>query len=142
VDRASMANGLEVRPPLLDHELLELAARIPSRLKVRRGETKWVFREALRSQLPANILGRRKHGFDVPLDAWLRGPLRERFEDSVLGPQARVAELVSQDVARQLYRAHQVGIGRHGQLLWTLLVLACWSERYLKPAAKAAGGLP
>ena len=89
VDRASMACGLEVRPPLLDHELLELAARIPSRCKVRDGETKWIFKQAFRGRrLPAAILGRPKQGFDIPVDAWLRGPLRPMFESAVLEPNA------------------------------------------------------
>src|SRR5205085_8262704 len=80
VDRASMAHGLEVRPPFLDHELLELAARIPSRWKVRAGETKWILKQAYRQRLPAAVVRRRKQGFDVPLDAWFQGPLRQRFE--------------------------------------------------------------
>src|SRR5262249_45969798 len=91
VDRGGMAHGLEVRPPLLDHELLELAARIPSDLKVRRGETKWILKQACRDQLPEDILRRPKHGFDIPIDAWLRGPLRPMFEDAVLASGARVA---------------------------------------------------
>jgi asparagine synthase (glutamine-hydrolysing) len=131
VDRASMACGLEVRPPLLDHELLELAARIPSRWKVRRGETKWVFKRAVAPRLPPGTLTRPKHGFDVPLDAWLRGPLRPRFEDAVLHPRSAAAGLIDQGVARRLFQAHQAGTGRHGQVLWALLVLAHWADHYL-----------
>jgi asparagine synthase (glutamine-hydrolysing) len=131
VDRASMAHGLEVRPPLLDHELLELAARIPSALKVRGGETKWVFKQACRDLLPDTILRRPKHGFEVPVDAWLRGPLRPVFEDAVLAPGARVAGLVDQGRARWLYDAHRSGASRQGATLWSLLVLARWAERYL-----------
>jgi asparagine synthase (glutamine-hydrolysing) len=143
VDRASMAHGLEVRPPLLDHELFELAARIPSRFKVCRGETKWVLKQACRPRLPHDILSRRKQGFDVPIDAWLRGPLRGRFEDSVLNPRSRVADLVNQTAAGKLYRSHVSGVGRHGKVLWSLFVLAHWAERYLsadqgQPAAAQA----
>ena len=133
VDRASMACGLEVRPPLLDHELLELAARVPSRWKVFRGETKWVFRKACERLLPAEILRRPKQGFEMPIDAWLRGPLRGRFEDAVLSPRSRAAGLIDRDVARRLFRRHAAGVGRHGQVLWSLLVLAHWAERYLAP---------
>src|SRR5205814_10593585 len=75
VDRASMAHGLEVRPPFLDHELLELAARIPSWFKVRAGQTKWILKQTYREQLPSDALWRAKHGFELPVDAWLRGPL-------------------------------------------------------------------
>ncbi len=139
VDRASMAHGLEVRPPLLDHELLELAARIPSRWKVKGGETKWIFRQAYREQLPAEIVSRAKHGFDIPTDAWLRGPLRDTFESAVLARQARVGELIDQATVRRLYRSHLAGLGRHGGALWAVLVLACWADRYLSSRPALAG---
>jgi asparagine synthase (glutamine-hydrolysing) len=131
VDRASMAHGLEVRPPLLDHELLELAARIPSRWKVHQGQTKWIFKQACGRQLPEEVVHRSKHGFDVPIDAWLRGPLRDTFEAAVLHPRAKVAGLVDQARARKFYGSHLAGTGRHGGVLWALLVLARWAERYL-----------
>lgn len=131
VDRASMAHGLEVRPPLLDHELLELAARLPSEWKVRGCETKWIFKRLCRQRLPASVIDRPKHGFELPIDAWLRGPLGEMFESAVLSPRARVAGLVHQPAVGSLYRAHRRGTGRHGQVLWCLLVLAHWVERYL-----------
>jgi asparagine synthase (glutamine-hydrolysing) len=131
VDRASMAHGLEVRPPLLDHELLELAAQIPSPWKIRNGESKWIFKETYRSHLPASVLDRRKQGFELPIDAWLRGPLREVFESAVLDGGARVATLVDQHTVRKLHQAHLRGAGRHGAVLWLLLVLARWADRYL-----------
>jgi asparagine synthase (glutamine-hydrolysing) len=140
VDRASMAHGLEVRPPFLDHELLELAARIPSRWKVRGGETKWLLKEAYRGRLPDDILWRRKHGFDMPIDTWLRGPLREMFEDAVLAPQARVGDLVNRTAVRQLYQAHRAATGRHGGVLWSVLILARWAERYLRSGVAVANG--
>jgi asparagine synthase (glutamine-hydrolysing) len=145
VDRASMAHGLEVRPPLLDHELMELAARIPSGLKVRGGQTKWLLRHAYRGRLPESILWRPKAGFDIPVDIWLRGPLREAFEGHVLDPKARVAGLVDQSRTRCLYNAHLAGTGRHGQILWSLLVLARWADRYLgrpSPPTSAGGSAP
>ena len=131
VDRASMAHGLEVRPPLLDHELLELAARIPSEWKVRKGETKWIFKQVCRKELPAGVIDRPKHGFEMPIDSWLRGPLGEMFEAAVLCPGASVAGLVDQTIARKLYASHQRGTGRHGGVLWSMLVLARWADRYL-----------
>jgi asparagine synthase (glutamine-hydrolysing) len=134
VDRASMAHGLEVRPPLLDHELMELAARIPADCKVRGRETKWVLKEAFRSRLPDTAISRPKHGFELPIDDWLRGPLRQTFESAVLAPEARVADLVNQAVARKLYRSHLSRTGRHGSVLWALLVLARWAESFLHPS--------
>jgi asparagine synthase (glutamine-hydrolysing) len=135
VDRATMAHGLEARPPLLDHELLELAGRIPSEWKVRKGETKWVFKQVCRQFLPPAVIDRPKHGFEMPIDSWLRSPLRELFQDTVLCRQASIGGLVDQDIARKLYGAHLRGTGRHGAILWSLLVLARWAERYL-------GGVP
>ena len=140
VDRASMANGLEVRPPLLDHELLEMAGRIPSGLKVRRGETKWIFKQAYESRLPAGVVRRPKQGFEMPIDGWLRGPLREMFEDTVLAAGSGLGGMVDQAVIRKLYRAHLVGAGRHGNVLWSLLVLARWAERYLAGSAATGSG--
>jgi asparagine synthase (glutamine-hydrolysing) len=131
VDRASMAHGLEVRPPLLDHELLEMAARIPSEYKVRGGETKWIFKQAYQSRLPACVTQRPKQGFEMPIDAWLRGPLMQMFEDAVLDAKSPTAALVNQPIARKLFHAHIRGTGRHGNVLWSLLVLARWAERYL-----------
>jgi asparagine synthase (glutamine-hydrolysing) len=131
VDRASMAHGLEVRPPLLDHELLELAAHIPSAWKIRQGESKWIFKQAYRQRLPADILQRRKQGFEMPIDGWLRGPLRDMFESAVLDGKARVGSLVDQTMVRKLYQAHLRATGRHGAVLWMLLVLARWADRYL-----------
>jgi asparagine synthase (glutamine-hydrolysing) len=132
VDRASMAHGLEVRPPLLDHELIELCARIPSTWKVRGGRTKWIFKRAFEGVLPESTIRRPKQGFEVPIDSWLRGPLRPVFEAAVLDRGARVGDLIDQRLAGRLYRDHLAGVGRHGGTLWGLLVLARWSDRYLQ----------
>src|SRR5262249_52446383 len=120
----------------------ELAARIPSRWKVHQGETKWLFKEAYRRHLPPGVLDRPKRGFEMPIDAWLRGPLRDVFESTVLRPQAHVGGLVDQGVARGLYRAHLRGTGRHGSVLWSLLVLAHWVDRYLRPSPAPARSSP
>jgi asparagine synthase (glutamine-hydrolysing) len=132
VDRASMACGLEVRPPLLDHELLEMAARIPAEWKVHKGETKWIFKKAAEGWLPRETVWRRKQGFEIPVDAWLRGPLHEMFDSAVLNPTSPVAPLLQRGVIEKLVRSHRRGIGKHGQVLWSLLVLARWAARYLR----------
>jgi asparagine synthase (glutamine-hydrolysing) len=77
------------------------------------------------------VVDRPKHGFEIPIDAWLRGPLRETFESAVLASGARVADLLDQTTARSLYRSHLSGLGQHGNVLWALLVLARWADRYL-----------
>jgi asparagine synthase (glutamine-hydrolysing) len=132
VDRASMSCGLEVRPPLVDHELLELTAQIPSDLKVRDGTGKWIFKEAYRQSLPSSVCQRAKQGFEMPIDNWLRGPLRELFESLALNPNARASAMIDPSAVRGLYRSHLRGLGNNGQALWGILVLAKWSDRYLQ----------
>jgi asparagine synthase (glutamine-hydrolysing) len=134
VDRASMAHGLEVRPPLLDHELLELTATIPSRWKVHNGSTKWLLKQACKEQLPKEVRSRPKHGFEIPLDEWLRGPLRDMFESCVIHSSGPLQQLIDSKQAQKLYHSHLTGIGTHGATLWALVVLARWSERYLRSA--------
>jgi asparagine synthase (glutamine-hydrolysing) len=142
VDRASMAHGLEVRPPLLDHELMELAARIPSGWKVHRGKTKWVLKQSYRNVLPDTLINRTKRGFEIPVDAWLRGPLRETFEAAVFDPTACVSQLVDQGTARTLYRSHLSGQARNGNVLWSILVLARWADRYLARGSQSLMRIP
>jgi len=139
VDRASMACGLEVRTPLLDHEFLELCAGIPSRWKIHDGETKWLMRETAKSLLPVNILKRPKQGFEIPVDAWLRGPLQGLFQDLVLAPGASVSTLIDQSCARRLMARHRTGQGRHGSTLWSLLALAVWAERSQSSVTEGTG---
>jgi asparagine synthase (glutamine-hydrolysing) len=131
VDRASMAYGLEVRPPLLDHELLELAATIPSKHKIRGSQTKWIFKQACRGLLPNGLLTRPKQGFEIPVDNWLRGSLEPMFREVALDSRSPVAGLIDQRRAATLFEDHLTGKGRHGQVLWSLLVLSRWAEQYL-----------
>lgn len=138
VDRASMAYGLEVRPPLVDHEFLELAARIPSSLKIKHGKTKWIFKKMCEGWLPDEIIHRPKQGFEIPIDQWLRGPLREVFEETVLSPGAYVSRYLDVELIRKLYHAHLRKIGNNGVMLWSLLVLGVWMETYLYDPPSAA----
>jgi asparagine synthase (glutamine-hydrolysing) len=135
VDRASMAYGLEVRPPLLDHELLELAATIPSRFKIRGGQTKWILKQSCRDLVPAELLTRKKRGFEIPIDRWLRGDLAPMFQDLVLASRGPGADLLNRRRAAALYDEHRRGRGRHGAVLWSLLVLCKWAEKFLSPAS-------
>ncbi|QDT14224.1 asparagine synthase (glutamine-hydrolyzing) [Alienimonas californiensis] len=128
VDRATMARGLEARPPLLDHELLELAATIPSDLKAGPGRTKTIFREACGDLLPEAVRRLPKRGFDVPTDAWLRGPLAERFEETVFSAGA-LDGVLDRDGVRRVWEAHRAGRAGYGKPLWAVLVLAGWLRR-------------
>ena len=135
VDRASMANGLEVRPPMLDHEFLELCATVPSSLKIHQGETKWLLRETARGLLPASILNRPKQGFEIPIDNWFRGPLAPMFYDLVLSRSSPLDGLIDREVAARLMEQHVKGAARHGSTLWSLLSLATWSQEYSQEPA-------
>ena len=94
VDRASMAHSLEVREPLMDHPLVEWLASLPSSLKVREGEGKYLLKKAMEPRLPAEVLYRPKMGFAVPLARWFRGPLRERVRDALLGERLAAHRLL------------------------------------------------
>jgi asparagine synthase (glutamine-hydrolysing) len=131
VDRASMAYGLEVRPPMVDHEWMELAWQLPSQWKIHNGETKWMLKRISQTWLPQTITHRPKQGFEIPLDEWLRGPLGELFHAVVLDPASPLGTYLDLDVVRRLFEQHGKGIGRHGNVLWSILVLAVWMERYL-----------
>ena len=123
VDRTSMAVGLEAREPLLDHRLIEFAARVPARLRLRRGNGKWLMKQALRRYLPDEILFRRKMGFVTPVSDWFRGPLTDQA--MAAGRGSALAELGWFD-EREIGRIaaeHRSGRAEHGRLLWQLLML-------------------
>ena len=97
VDRASMGFGLEVRPPLIDWKLMELAASMPSEFKIRNGSKKWMLKQLFESRLPKDLVNRRKQGFELPIDQWLRGPLSDQVRTHVLNPHGAIAgSLMSQ----------------------------------------------
>src|SRR6478609_4315524 len=109
VDRASMAHSLEVREPLMDHELVEWMATLPSSLKIRGQEGKFLLKKAMEPQLPDAILYRPKMGFAVPLARWFRGPLKQRVRDAVLGPRLAETGWFDRAYLEHLIDAHQSG---------------------------------
>jgi asparagine synthase (glutamine-hydrolysing) len=131
VDVAAMATSLEVRSPFLDHELMELAARIPSRLKVRGRTSKWIFRRAAERILPRGIVRRRKHGFGVPLECWLRGELREMTHDLLHSRRARERGHFRPEAVEQLVAEHESGRNSWSLGLYNLLVLELWYRRFV-----------
>jgi asparagine synthase (glutamine-hydrolysing) len=132
VDRASMAHSLEVRVPLLDHEVMEYAASIPAAYKLRHGEGKYIFKKALRSMLPEDILYRPKMGFTIPLAQWFRGELKGMFEASIFAEDAFIGSFCNQDVIRRWWGQHQRGTRDYAPYFWALLVLECWGQRFLR----------
>ncbi len=123
VDRASMAVSLEVRCPLLDHKLLELAARIPSCLKLRGSEEKYIFKRAIAPMLPASLLTRSKHGFGVPIAEWFRGELRDWAHNALFEHKD---SLLNEPYVRKLWRRHQSGLQDNSQILWAVTMFRCW----------------
>ncbi len=129
VDRASMAHGLEVRPPLLDDALVQRAFSLPSSYKVRKGVGKYLLKLAARGKIPDEIIDRPKKGFGIPLAAWLRGPLRDRMEEVVAHSPALDRGILDGDVFRQWNRDHQKKRADHSKPLWAMLVLDHWFRR-------------
>jgi asparagine synthase (glutamine-hydrolysing) len=129
VDRASMAHSLEVREPLMDHPLVEWLASLPSSLKVRGGQGKYLLKKAMEPYLPHELMYRPKMGFAVPLAQWFRGPLRQRVRDAVLGVRLAETGLFNETYLKHLVDTHQSGLRDYSTPLWTLLMfdsfLAC-----------------
>jgi asparagine synthase (glutamine-hydrolysing) len=129
VDRASMTFALEVRPPLLDHRVVDLALRLPRRFRIRDGESKWLLRRVLDRYVPRHLIDRPKMGFGVPLADWLRGPLRDWAED-LLERRSFGGGLLDADAAHRMWREHLAGRRDSGYPLWTLLMFEAWRRRW------------
>jgi len=129
VDRASMAHGLEVRVPILDHKLVEWMAGLPPGLKLRGKEGKYLFKKSLESRLPKEILYRPKMGFAVPLAGWFRGPLRERVRKSLLGPTMLESGIFDGNFLRQIVDQHQSGRRNFSDPIWTLLMFEAFLRK-------------
>ncbi len=134
VDRASMAHALEVRVPILDHQLVEWISGLPPQMKLRGREGKYLFKKALEPRLPHEILYRPKMGFAVPLASWFRGPLRERVRDAVLGEAMADSGLFDRSYLKRLVEQHQSGVRDYSAPLWTLLMF----ESFLRKEARAS----
>lgn len=122
VDRASMAHALEVRVPILDHPLVEWMSGLPPEFKLRGGEGKYLFKQAMQPYLSNDLLYRRKQGFAVPVAAWFRGPLRERMQAQVLGTRMADSGLFDMDYLSTLVGQHTSGRRNHSEVLWSLLM--------------------
>lgn len=125
-DQMSMEASIESRVPFLDHPLVEFAARLPERLKLRGWTGKYVLRAAMRDRLPPEIIRRRKMGFPVPLERWLRGPYRFLLDDFVLSERANARGLFDRRELRDLVARHDAGEGGHWERLWALINIEIW----------------
>ena len=128
VDRATMAESLEMRSPLLDHRIVEWAWNLPFGMKSRRGVTKWILRQVLYRYVPPTLVDRPKAGFCVPLDHWLRGPLRE-WAEHLLSPSRIEAAGLRPAPIRQAWGRHLAGMAEQHRL-WVVLMFMEWRERW------------
>ena len=130
VDRASMANSLELRTPFLDQRLIEFAASIPSKLKVRHFNLKHILKEAVRPWLPKRIVTRQKRGFSVPTAALLRTALTKEMDKAFAEDHLKSHGIFNSDWIRKRVKEHREGKFDHRKLLWTLLCFQLWYERW------------
>lgn len=126
VDRASMAHSLELRVPFLDHRLVELAWRIPRALRFKDGRGKYILRRLLAKTLPGHLIDRPKMGFGIPIDKWLRGPLRRWGEDLLSYDSLRAGGLMDPSTVRETWNSHVRHGVNHGNRLWAVLMLQSW----------------
>jgi asparagine synthase (glutamine-hydrolysing) len=130
-DRMSMAHSLEVRPPFLDHRLVEFAARLPEHFKITPdGTLKHILRDMMRGKLPEVVLTRKKEGFDIPAHRWFRGPLRPLMEDALSPANVRATGLFNSDAIERVKRAHLARRANLGYPLWGLTTLFLWMKRW------------
>jgi len=130
-DQMSMAASIESRVPFLDHPLVEFAAALPLRMKLRGVTTKYILREAMKTSLPPEILSRKKMGFPVPVGAWFAGAFRHVVDEFVLSPRAAARGLFDMNAISAMADRHMRGEQKHDQRLWALVNLEIWQRIFL-----------
>jgi asparagine synthase (glutamine-hydrolysing) len=134
VDRMSMAVSLEAREPLLDHKLLEFAARVPMALKLKNGQSKYLLRRVLDRRIPRRILERGKRGFEAPIGEWLRGPLAGMTQELLLDGRLRDRGVFKPQEVTRLWTEHRDGRADHRHRLWQLIMLELWFRQFIDGA--------
>jgi len=131
VDRMSMANSLEVRAPILDYRVMEYAASIPSHMKLKQSEKKYILKEAFKPLLTDEILYRKKMGFSVPLADWLRKDLKPLAEDRLFSKDSGLSHFFDIQALKELWQKHQNGSHNFSSELWSFLMFELWWQKYM-----------
>ena len=134
-DKMTMANGLELRVPFLDHRMVEFAATLPDACKLHNGRGKALLRAAMRGHLPAGIIDRPKKGFPIPIASWFRTSLRQFTRDHLLVENSAVSRYVESREVRKLIEEQETGRADRSQEIWTLLVLEFWHRQFIESHA-------
>ena len=130
VDRMSMAHSLEVRAPILDYQVTEFAATLPSSQKYRDGEKKYLLKEVFKPFIPESLLYRKKMGFSTPLDEWFRSELKEFSEKRIQNKKSGLHSIFNGNAIERVWNEHQSKQRNHGIILWSMLMYQLWHERY------------
>jgi asparagine synthase (glutamine-hydrolysing) len=138
VDKMSMAVSLESREPLLDHKLLEFAATVPTSLKLKNGQSKYLLRRLLERRVPKAIVDRPKHGFAAPIGSWLRGPLAPLVDGLLTDGRLRDRGIFEDRGVAGIWREHREGRRDHQHRIWSLVMLELWFREFVDGGVKAA----
>ena len=131
VDRAAMSVSLETRAPFLDYNLVEFAWNLPLDMKIRNGEGKWILKQILRRYIPNKLIDRPKMGFGIPMEFWLRGPLREWAELLLNKKSITEDGFFNYDIVKDLWDDHISGKKNNQYVLWNILVFQSWKSKWL-----------
>jgi asparagine synthase (glutamine-hydrolysing) len=137
VDKMTMATSVEARVPFLDHKLVEFAMTIPREMKYRKGETKYVLKQALGGVIPDRVLKRKKRGFGAPIKEWMLDRLGGFVEDTLLNSSLGRRELFDYDFIKRLIDDHRTGRVNYSFHLWSLLNLHMWYEQWIEHRVSA-----
>jgi asparagine synthase (glutamine-hydrolysing) len=130
VDRASMSVSLESRVPFLDHRIVEFSSTLPLNMKIRDGKGKWILRKLLEKYVPNQLLDRPKMGFGLPLDIWLRGPLKDYAYSMLREKKLNEDEFLDQQKITKIWNEHLSGLKNHQHVLWNIIMYQSWKEKW------------
>jgi asparagine synthase (glutamine-hydrolysing) len=128
VDRTSMASSIEARVPFLDHRLIEYSWKIPNSLKFRNGKPKWILRKILKNYIPENLTERPKKGFGIPLNDWLRGPLREWAENLLNEKKLSEEGFFNSKIIREKWEDYILDKNKSLYEIWNVLMFQAWRD--------------